>query len=299
MAVKNIECQLAQGQIGRYLAGTDMSTEAVSQLELHISECEDCSTFVDEKRKALKEMAGHQTAVAYIADFEPAEVPIPTPEPAKTSPAQALIQILKERSVPAEPTLVVETHREDAPPKGIKWKAFAYSGALCVVLLVMSHFTANPTALFGDRAEAATTPKNSETTDTTDQPPVSPKTPSDPFIPTETTTSATTAATTTAKPSDPTTELPNASGKAEAGGQGPDARGHAALPTDKTSNSNLQSAIQNPQSKFVRTPPAPNIRVTSHPVRTRESRTTTRKPATRRGNSIRVYDENGIPISGA
>jgi hypothetical protein len=44
MSVKNLECQIAKAQIGRYLAGDALSSEAVGQLEEHIAECDECQS---------------------------------------------------------------------------------------------------------------------------------------------------------------------------------------------------------------------------------------------------------------
>ncbi|MEQ1824151.1 MAG: zf-HC2 domain-containing protein, partial [Fimbriimonadaceae bacterium] len=43
MSVQNIECRIAQAQMGRYLGGLGLSEEAVSQLESHIRACPECS----------------------------------------------------------------------------------------------------------------------------------------------------------------------------------------------------------------------------------------------------------------
>lgn len=255
MRLKNIECQLAQGQIGRYLAGTDMSPEAVSQLELHIAECGDCSEFIEVKRRALKEIANQSKAVAFIEADE------------KPDAAEALVQILQEKSTPGEKPAVLETKREPAPTKPIHWKAFIYSGALGLVLLLMSHFTANPTALFGERAAdkvvpAAEEPKVEAALASRDPFAEEPKAgelrPTEPLKADE-------------KPPAPTTE--------------------PAKPA------------QTPTISKSSTPPIANsaVQVTSRPVtrrKPRQIRRATQQPR-RSANSIRVYDENGRPISGA
>ena len=58
MAVQDFECQIARAQIGRYLQGDALSSEALDQLEDHIAECPGCKAVLTERRKALQEMLG-------------------------------------------------------------------------------------------------------------------------------------------------------------------------------------------------------------------------------------------------
>lgn len=55
MATKTLECQLIQGQIGRYLNGERFSPSAIVQLEAHVSGCDDCSELVERRRQVLLE----------------------------------------------------------------------------------------------------------------------------------------------------------------------------------------------------------------------------------------------------
>ena len=56
MPVKNIECQIARGQIGRYLAGESLSDEALKQLEGHIVGCPECKGALMQRRESLQAM---------------------------------------------------------------------------------------------------------------------------------------------------------------------------------------------------------------------------------------------------
>lgn len=234
-----------------------MSAEAITQLEFHIAECEDCGEFVEQKRRTFKEMAGQSSAVAYIQDD------VPTPEPILEVPrqnaAQALIRALKEKAESPGNAVVLETTREQPAPKRIQWKTFIYSAALGLVLLAMSHFTANPTALFGERAAEKSLPAAAPVNEDSVKPE---NTVRDPFI---------------QEPApDLTAELPNASPPIAESEPGPK--------ISKTS-----------------TPLPPKIAVASRPAIRRSPRTARPQTSTpaRSGNSIRVYDENGRPISGA
>src|SRR5450432_4217831 len=54
MQVQNIECQIARAQLGRYIAGDGMASEAVTQLEAHIAKCPDCKAIMQAKQKDLE-----------------------------------------------------------------------------------------------------------------------------------------------------------------------------------------------------------------------------------------------------
>lgn len=275
MPTKNIECQLAQGQIGRYLAGANMSDESVAQLEGHIAECEDCSTFIDQKRKSLKELATLRKAAVYMEEPAVSEAVEATPEPKHPS-AKALIDAIREKSSATKPdAAVLDTKREAGTARVTHWKALAYSTGLGLVLYGMTFVTANPTSLFGDRAAEATPTADSET-----------KTP-EPAKPEPKPTSTASKA-----DGDPFTEdapaaaakKPAATTKSTTADAGENAATKSALPTTNSVTS---------------TPTPPRVQVRSNPV-SRPVRAVRRNPAaaTRRPNSIRVYDENGRPITG-
>jgi hypothetical protein len=79
MSIKNLECQLAQAQIGRYIAGDRISVAAVTQLEEHIAECDDCRAVLIERKQALLAML-------------PAEVKAPKRGPILTAVVQTTAQ---------------------------------------------------------------------------------------------------------------------------------------------------------------------------------------------------------------
>jgi hypothetical protein len=162
MQVQSLECQLAQAQIGRYLAGAAFSGEALEQLEKHIAACESCKSVVDERRATLKSMLqAKQPAPAKAAVqqrvSEPKTLPLinlwkknaallqpkPRPEAPTESPKQAaLAPDVAAVEVSVEPTVPALTH----------WKPLALSGALAVVLIGMSLMSRGPTSVFGKRA---------------------------------------------------------------------------------------------------------------------------------------------------
>ncbi len=58
MPVDSIECQIAKGQIGRYLAGESFSPTGLQQLEEHVAHCTSCKSLLAERRQALMKMLG-------------------------------------------------------------------------------------------------------------------------------------------------------------------------------------------------------------------------------------------------
>lgn len=287
MPAKNIECQLAQGQIGRYLAGSPMSEEAVAQLEGHIAECEDCTGFIDRKRNSLRELAANRKAAVYLPE-EPAEAAIPEPAPAPSAPrnpaAKALIDAIREKSAAArEAAPILETKREAGTPRVTHWKALAYSTGLGLVLYGMTFITSNPTALFGERAATEAPSTNSETP----QPetpsavvPTSSKEDGDPF--------------TEDAPVDKPANDTKANGKND-GVEPTTAAGTATPPVSPATMSAKPEPTVSPSS----TPTQPRVSVRSQPAR-RATRPVRRSSAAgnRRPNTIRVYDESGQLING-
>lgn len=275
MPAKNIECQLAQGQIGRYLAGANMSEESVAQLEGHIAECEDCSAYIDQKKKSLKELATLRKAAVYMEEPAEADVEAPASAPEPKHPAaKALIDAIREKTAAAKTAgPILETKREVGTPRVTHWKALAYSTGLGLVLYGMTFVTANPTALFGGLAAEATPPAESskgpvEESPATPPAPMSSKADGDPF--TEDAPAPKAAAAT--EPPATAAAIPEAPEPTP-----------AAAPTISSES----------------TPTQPRVEVRSKPVSrpVRAPRPTT-APVTRRPNSIRVYDENGRPITG-
>lgn len=291
MPAKNIECQLAQGQIGRYLAGAQMSEEAVAQLEGHIAECEDCSSFIETKRNSLRELAANRKAVVYLPE-EPAreEAAEAAPAPAPRNPAaKALIDAIREKSAAARETApVLETKREVGTPRATHWKALVYSTGLGLVLYGMTFITSNPTALFGERATEETPLADPKAETPANSAPIASasKEDGDPFTEDAPVERLTTDAITNSTPTkNETAPIVAATGTDRAG-------------TPSVSPNAAPAKAETTISKSS-TPTPPRVNVRSQPVR-RTSRPVRRTAAAgdRRPNTIRVYDESGRPIKG-
>lgn len=156
MPLKNIECQLAQGQLNRYMGGDGLSESALEQLESHIRECEDCAVYLDEKKRALQAM------VAPIAPSSPPkEGSIPTHAvvefPDEPKPANAFMATLAkkratlDRAVQPVAASNTPTASQHTPSSFVK--PLMYSLGLAAVLIGMSTLMKDPTKLLGDRVE--------------------------------------------------------------------------------------------------------------------------------------------------
>ncbi|MFY9233661.1 MAG: hypothetical protein WAO58_04290 [Fimbriimonadaceae bacterium] len=54
MQVQEFECQIAQAQIARYLAGDPFDPESLKQLNGHVAACEACKSAIDKRRTQLQ-----------------------------------------------------------------------------------------------------------------------------------------------------------------------------------------------------------------------------------------------------
>ncbi|MFQ3678855.1 MAG: zf-HC2 domain-containing protein, partial [Fimbriimonadaceae bacterium] len=58
MSVVNLECQIAQAQIARHLAGESLPPEVLADLEAHLESCASCAVELERRRSALQAMLG-------------------------------------------------------------------------------------------------------------------------------------------------------------------------------------------------------------------------------------------------
>ncbi len=177
MSVQNIECQIAQGQISRYLSGDSFPTTMVTELEKHIAECPQCQEIVNQKKAMLQAMLRMQGAkpvkavVEMPIEQELIEEELPKRAPRSKPARQTLSQKLVDRIAEAHASQNAGTtvQREPSDKKNTYGKPLMYSLALAAVMVGMSYVMKDPTRLFGDRvvaqgtAPAATVAGNSET----------------------------------------------------------------------------------------------------------------------------------------
>ena len=145
MPVSNFECQIARGQIGRYLDGGMLSPQAMAGLEEHLDECPGCKALVAERRAALMGALGGEMPARAVVEM-PAESPrvaglraksVEEPEPVKAAPAKAAPRYAKSEGA-----------------KGALGKPMALAALLAVVLVGMSRISRTATSL-ASRADAS------------------------------------------------------------------------------------------------------------------------------------------------
>lgn len=144
MAVQDFECQIARAQIGRYLQGDALSSEALDQLEDHIAECPGCKGVLTERRKALQEMLGWKG--------EEAPKTAVIQEPPSTAPKN-----LQNKAIAQLQQAMTSTKTGDGK-KPTVWKPLALSAGLAVVLIGMSYMTKGSNSILGERVTEALPP---------------------------------------------------------------------------------------------------------------------------------------------
>lgn len=155
MAVQNIECQIAQGQITRYLAGDSFSPDTAVELRSHIADCSDCAAVLESKKAILMGMLQGQTVHAAVQipdreeDLQQDEV-ADGPQTPKNPLTQRVIGLLGGQKVRQAP--IAAQKLESGPSTAGYWKPLLYSGALGLVLFLMSFVLRDPTRFFGERA---------------------------------------------------------------------------------------------------------------------------------------------------
>ena len=175
MQVKNIECQIAQAQMRRYLTGEEMPQELVGDLEAHLKNCPDCMAQAQHQRESLSgvlaaKIMGKSSAPAVQAG-KGSTIPnrfVKRPAPASkavlTMPAKAAVQTpLDIIDSPDEQYLTKKKTKKIA-----NFKTIAYSIGLAAMLVLMSTVFKDPTALFGAKASELkkdTPPKESSVAD--------------------------------------------------------------------------------------------------------------------------------------
>jgi hypothetical protein len=170
MEIDNLECQLAQAQMSRYLAGDTLPEDTVQQLELHISSCATCSAAAAEQKISLEEMLAASKTTPVVAP----ELEVVAPNIREgQSPAidqdaiNAAMQELEEAPAP-EPAMIAEEAEPEAPAKkkfalpafnlaiireaaAKNFKPLLIGFALGAVLIGMGAFAKKPTAILGKK----------------------------------------------------------------------------------------------------------------------------------------------------
>jgi len=152
MPVKNIECQIAQAQLGRYLAGEGMAGEAVRQLEIHLGKCTGCKQVLDAKRQALLKTLEETSTQAHPAHPETSRKS--NAKPVKPSRLGEALMAKAAVTTSAAPAAEQPSAKRPTPNALLNnWKPLAYAAALGALLIGMSYL--GKTDLLGTRASAA------------------------------------------------------------------------------------------------------------------------------------------------
>jgi hypothetical protein len=290
MRTKDIECQLAQGQIGRYLNGDRFSDVAVQQLEAHIAECEECTALLAERKKAVMAMLGEVATTRAAVHME---VPNPTPKP-----AEKLIAVLSKTQVNLKESSV-ERPRPKATFTTFFPKPVLYMGALALVLMGMSYFSRGAIKAFGPTAsqgfpdEASKAPAKAAPAEKAQPVAISPSSPQ--LSTAATTNTPTTSAAQKPGPTQPTLErvAPPTPAAARSVPLSSTPTAHPAAPKPKAIA--LKPVVKAPVHKPAA--PAPvaakaKVKVVVHQLVRRRPR---RLAVHRSG--VRVYDSQGRPIN--
>lgn len=158
----NIECQIAQAQLRRYLTGEDMPNAVVNELETHLRNCADCMAAAQTLRESLRGVLTSKIT------GKPTSEPRRPREETRHEPAiaKAVATGMAAVQTPADVFDAPDEQFKHKPAKKkSNFKTLAYSGALALVLVLMSTVFKDPTALFGPRASTKhpdTPPKANE-----------------------------------------------------------------------------------------------------------------------------------------
>lgn len=151
MQTQNIECQIAQAQLRRYLTGEDLPYALVADLEAHLKNCPSCMEVARQKRDSLKGiLVSEITGKPHVQ---------PTPKAAPTMKAREIKQAIEQgkaviqnpADVFAMPDEAFKIEKRKKAKSGNS-KTIIYSVCLATILVLMSTVFKDPTKLFGPRA---------------------------------------------------------------------------------------------------------------------------------------------------
>ena len=144
MPVSEFECQIARGQIGRYVGGGALSSDAMRGLEEHIAECPGCKALVSERRTALVEMLenGIPTTHAVVAlDVKPETNPLVAALRARSDSFETGRPAPKPKAAPRYASAKPEPRIAKPSAKPTFGKPLALAAVLAVVLVAMSYLS--------------------------------------------------------------------------------------------------------------------------------------------------------------
>ncbi|MCB0825880.1 MAG: hypothetical protein KDC26_06795 [Armatimonadetes bacterium] len=160
MAIQNIECHLATVLMKRFLDGENLPQDILNDLERHIKVCPSCRDIVNNEKVSLEEVLDgpkpKKGFAAVLQKFSPA--PVQTPAYAGAGASGALLQASQVKVSSTPPGMAAFKNP----------KVLMLSGALAVVLILMSTILRDPTKMLGPKATnglTATAEKKDESKD--------------------------------------------------------------------------------------------------------------------------------------
>lgn len=139
MPVTDFECQIARGQIDRYLGGGLLSPTALSGLEEHLGECAACKSLVAERRATLLGKLNGEAPTHAVVSMPKKEAENPLIAALRAKSEEAL---LEDEPKPAEAPKAKTSPRyaggTEKPAKPVLTKPILLAGLLAVVLVGMN-----------------------------------------------------------------------------------------------------------------------------------------------------------------
>ncbi len=161
MVVQNIECQLTQVQLKRFLEGDDLPQELLDDLENHLKSCRSCMAVAQGQRSALEDQLTQKTSnplSAITGLFKAAVTPRPAALETAIDPSQAIL------SQPGVDGSAISSLEIITQPKNLMLIC-----GLAIVIGLMMTILRNPTHLLGPKAsETVKTPAGIEPTENPD-----------------------------------------------------------------------------------------------------------------------------------
>ena len=165
MPLLDVECQLARGQVSRYLEGERLSENAIVQLEEHLNECPNCVDFFEAKKTYLKRLSELDAApapthaVIEVLEAEVGEEASEEPSPQAKSLIEAILKHKTHLDKVVKPAgSAIDTNDSPKPSRDLTayYKPTMYLVGLALTLVLMGIFMKDPTRFLGDKVGEGT-----------------------------------------------------------------------------------------------------------------------------------------------
>lgn len=157
MPVTDFECQIARGQIDRYLQGGMLSPQAMKGLEEHLVECPECKGRVADRRAALLGALGGEVPVRAVVSLPKTEEnPLVAALRARAA-TESEVEVNEAKPKAKTAPRYAKASKKETPAKPQLTKPLALAALLAAVLIGMSYLTrgANGQGVLGGKADAA------------------------------------------------------------------------------------------------------------------------------------------------